>query len=59
MTDTPSRASMAFLTQPQTDVIMLNLQVGERFERIELTQRQLVNILVDGFAIAFRTKAMT
>ena len=53
------RASMAFLTQPQPDVILLNLQVGERFERIEITQHQLLNILVDSAAMALRAKAMT
>lgn len=49
-----SRAQLAYLTDPAPGVVLLNLQINGEFSRIELTQRQLANILVDGAAMAFR-----
>lgn len=59
MTEQPFHARLAFLTQPAPGVILFNLQIGETFQRVELTQRQLANILVDGAAIALKSEKMT
>jgi hypothetical protein len=52
----PILPRLAYLTQPSPGMILLNLQFsdGELPLRLELTQRQLAAILVDGTAMALR-----
>jgi hypothetical protein len=52
----PILPRLAYLTSPGPGVILLNLQFsdGELPLRLELTQRQLAAILVDGTAMALR-----
>lgn len=56
MTEQPFHARLAFLTQPAPGVILFNLQIGETFQRVELSQSQLANILVDGAVMALRAE---
>ncbi len=56
MTEYP-KASLAFLTQGEPGVGVLNLQfeLGDDLTRAELSQEQLCNLVVDGATIAMRT----
>jgi hypothetical protein len=49
-------AKLAYLTTPSPGRYMLNLQIygSEEFIRVEIARCHLVNILVDGTAVALR-----
>jgi hypothetical protein len=50
------QAILAFLTQPAPGTIYLNLRVeGEDFYRLEISEGQLANIVVDGARMALRS----
>lgn len=50
----PEKANLFYLTQPAPGVFMPNIQIGETFQRVEITKAQLANVLVDGAAMALR-----
>jgi hypothetical protein len=56
MMQPPKPAKLAFLTQPAPNVYLLNIRVeGEDFYRLEISNGQLANIIVDGAAMALRS----
>lgn len=53
-------AKLAFLTCPAQGVFLLNLRVeGEDFYRLEISEAQLANIVVDGAGMALRPMGNT
>ena len=61
---TPPLARLAYITTPDADTVMLNLQfdadqprvvdvtaAGSRFERIQISRTQLENIVKDGVGV--------
>jgi hypothetical protein len=60
----PPVARLAYITQPEPDTVLLNLQfdpdqprvvdvtaTGSRFERIQISRTQLENIVKDGVGV--------
>lgn len=44
----PPKASLAYLTIPSPDHLLLNLQFEGRFVRVEISKNQLAGIVVQG-----------
>jgi hypothetical protein len=64
MTTSDRTAKLAYLTQPEPGVYLLNLQFdepgmarGKAFERVEITRDQLRNIVADGVAMVLQVGA--
>ncbi len=52
----PSRAKLAFLTEPSAGVFVLNFQFGDgEVMQLEISKAQLGNILVDGAGMALQS----
>lgn len=52
-------ARLAYLTTPAPGVFILNYQVdGEEIQRVEISKAHLVNILIDGTALALREQSI-
>ena len=49
------RAQLAFITEPEPGVYLLNLDDGKKFTRVQINEDQLKNLISDGARMKFQT----
>ena len=48
-------AQLAFITEPEPGVYLLNLDDGKKFTRVQINEDQLKNLISDGARMKFQT----